>query len=47
MNSNKSRIELNWEDRMDINTGIKRTIYCIKKNLTRINKLPLKYIHKK
>ena len=46
LNSQKLRNCLNWEDKIDIHTGLKDTLKWIDLHLPRLKKLPWEYIHK-
>ena len=46
LNSDKVRTELDWQDKIDLETGIERTIAWVTKNFDYLAKSPLNYIHK-
>lgn len=46
MDTAKARRQLEWEDGVDLNLGIDRTVKWIRENLDEICTLPLEYIHK-
>ena len=46
MNSNKSRVELSWNDNISIQKGIDNSYHWIKENFNDLKNLPLNYIHK-
>jgi len=47
LSSKKIRKELNWQDKIDINTGLKRTLTWVDDNFVSLKKEKLNYIHKK
>jgi dTDP-glucose 4,6-dehydratase len=46
LDSNKLRSELNWQDKISLNSGIDECILWVKNNLEILKKQPLNYEHK-
>jgi len=47
LSSEKIKKELKWEEKVNLDEGLIRTISWVKKNLSLFNKNDEKYIHKK
>ncbi len=47
LDSSKIRSEFNWEEKISLDKGIKKTISWVKENFESLNNEPLEYFHKK